>query len=154
MSNAPRPFFEIRSTSIPTDALAQRIEGKIEERERTGGHAGLDMNVMTPIDLTGEKGEGQLIPFYLTSIQQAWPIDMNDFPIPRKPGFGGTVEWTLKKVLWKLLKFYTFRMFSQQREFNSQVSHAMGAIHKDYNAKLNDLRQQLRTLEEDASRRD
>jgi uncharacterized protein YdcH (DUF465 family) len=68
----------------------------------------------------------------------------------REPQLGvvGAAELVLKKTLWKLLKFYTFRLFSQQREFNSQVSYTLAAIHKDYTARVYTLQKQILALKD------
>ncbi|NQT93372.1 MAG: hypothetical protein HQ559_11475 [Lentisphaerae bacterium] len=48
-------------------------------------------------------------------------IDIGDFDIPNRGGLIGGVEVFVKRFVWKLLRFYTYRMFSQQREFNTQI---------------------------------
>ncbi len=152
MTPPPKPFFEIQGTTLGAEELAARIEKNIREREASGVYARFDLKKIVPFDLLDASDESQFLQFYLKAIQRAWAVDINDFLIPKKPGLLGAAEWALKKALWKLLKFYTFRLFSQQREFNSQVSHTLAALHKDYSAKADAIQQQILALKEKAKK--
>ena len=67
-------------------------------------------------------------------MNKSWEIDINDFEIVNKGGIKGRIEVIVKKVIWKLMKFYTYRMFSQQREFNIQVVTALSGMLDRINA--------------------
>ncbi len=146
MSSSSKLFFEIQGTTLCQEELAERIEKNIRDREAV--YALYDLKKIAPFDLLDIQDESQFLQFYLKAILRTWAIDINDFSIPRKPGFVGAAELVLKKTLWKLLKFYTFRLFSQQREFNSQVSYTLAAIHKDYTARVYTLQKQILALKD------
>ena len=74
----------------------------------------------------------------LTLMSTTCLIDIGDFEIPNRGGPIGKVEVFVKRFVWKLLRFYTYRMFSQQREFNAQMV-----------AVLNEMWARLRALETD-----
>ena len=53
-------------------------------------------------------------------------VDINDFPIcESRANFVGLMAKGIKRLAWKFLKFYTYRMWSQQNRINSQHSAAM-----------------------------
>jgi hypothetical protein len=40
----------------------------------------------------------------------------------------------MKKILWHFLRFYTWRMWTQQREFNAQVVNTLRALNRKIEA--------------------
>jgi hypothetical protein len=151
MSSPSKHFFEIQSTSIPLEEVAEQIEKKIQDQENLGTYLHHDLKQIMPLDLLEVEDESQFLEFYMKTLQRAWAIDINDFPIPRKPGLTGLVEFALKKVIWNALKFYTYRLFSQQREFNAQMSYTLTTMHKDYNSKINAIQKQILALKNKAN---
>ena len=49
----------------------------------------------------------------------------------------------LKKLIWKLLKFYTYRLFSQQKEFNCQVVNAITSLNKRWEEEIEEIKKRL-----------
>ena len=54
----------------------------------------------------------------------------------------------LKKLIWKLLKFYTFRLFSQQKDFNAKMVSVSEGINRKLDRKLAVLEDRLERLSE------
>jgi hypothetical protein len=79
----------------------------------------------------------------LQALRYSYAIDITDFAIPCKEGIRGLFELPLKKCIWKLLKFYTFRLFCQQREWNSQVQLALKYLELYYEPRIQKLEQEL-----------
>ena len=48
---------------------------------------------------------------------------------------GARAVW-LKKTIWKMLKYYTYRLFSQQKDFNCQVANAICSLKAKVDAEL------------------
>jgi hypothetical protein len=55
----------------------------------------------------------------------------------------------LKKILWKLLKFYTYRLWSQQNQVNGLLVTALEGLDEKYRNRLRDLERRLADLEKE-----
>ena len=58
----------------------------------------------------------------------------------------------LKKILWKLLKFYTYRLWSQQNQVNGMLVTALEGLDEKYRKRLRDLERRLAALEEEKAK--
>jgi hypothetical protein len=53
----------------------------------------------------------------------------------------------MKTVIWKLLKFYTFRMWHQQNQINAMLVTALESSHKQSEKKIASLEKRIAELE-------
>jgi hypothetical protein len=53
----------------------------------------------------------------------------------------------LKKVIWGLLKFYTYRLWSQQNQVNGLLVTAIEGLDEKYAAKIKQLEERVAKLE-------
>jgi len=81
-------------------------------------------------------------------------MDINDFPIREKRSALAPALVALKKTIWKLLKFYTYRLWSQQNTINGLLVTGVESLDEKYReqikrleARVADLEQQLRGKE-------
>jgi len=139
-------FFSMEGTSANVAELNQLIENSIEQKEKQGIYTELDIAAITKVPFIDIKDEREFMSYYLNVIHKSWAIDINDFEIPQKNGLLGKLELKLKQIIWKLLKFYTFRLFSQQIEFNSQIRNSLIAVQKEVSQKLSNVEEQLKQL--------
>jgi hypothetical protein len=74
-------------------------------------------------------------------------VDINDFEIvERRPVFGRLLV-RLKRAIWKLLKFYTYRLWSQQNQVNGLLLAALEGLESSTQEKLRALEARLAELE-------
>ncbi len=139
-------FFSMEGTSANVAELNQLIENSIEQKEKQGIYTELDIVEITKVPFIDIKNEREFMSYYLNVIHKSWAIDINDFEIPQKNGLLGKLELKLKQMIWKLLKFYTYRLFSQQIEFNSQIRNSLIAVQKEVSQKLSNVEEQLKQL--------
>ncbi|MBN1917378.1 MAG: hypothetical protein JW889_05670 [Verrucomicrobia bacterium] len=132
---------EINIDGIDTDEIMRQIRARIEAKRAAGVYDRYNLTGITKLEVTEAKSEEDFIRYSLKMLQRTHEIDIADFPIPNKGGPFGWLEVLVKKVLWHLLKFYTWRMWTQQREFNAQVVNTLRAL----NRKLDTLK---RTVDE------
>jgi len=144
------PFFEIKGISFSQEELCEEVEKAILEKEQKGVYDQFDITELVDFDVLSIKHESQFLEYYLKAIKRSWAIDINDFEIPAKPGISGYGERIFKKIIWHCLKFYTYRLFSQQREFNSQATHTLIALHEDYNRQIEELKSRLDQLKKES----
>ena len=84
---------------------------------------------------------------YLTCLRQIVPVDINDFPILERRSLFAPVSRLVKKVLWKLLKFYTFRLWSQQNQTNGVLLAAVEIMNRRHKKEIEALAARIEALE-------
>lgn len=133
---AEQQTFDIETDGVDTDAIMRRIRERIEQKRADGVYDRYNLTGITKLEVAEAKSEEDFLRYSLKMLQRTHEIDIADFPIPNKGGPFGWIEVAVKKVLWYLLKFYTWRMWTQQREFNAQVVNTLRAL----NRKIDDLK--------------
>lgn len=139
-------FFDIKGIDADQDKIQDEINNCISQKEKSGAYVNLNLSSDNKLDFTDITNEDKFTEYYLKVIKRTWAIDINDFEITRKNGLKGFLEFNLKKIIWKLLKFYTYRLWSQQIEFNSQIKNSLIAIHNDFNAKISRIKKEIDQL--------
>ena len=140
-------LFKTRETELNLETLDREIAFKIKQRQELGVYEHFDLTRVTHLLLRDIRDSGEFFRQHLAAIIRSWAVDINDFEIIRKQeGILGNLEVLFKKVIWKLLKFYTYRLFSQQREYNFQISNTLTIMEKHYREKLDSLEKELALL--------
>lgn len=142
-------LFKTKESALDLDALDGEIRFKIKQRQELGVYEHYDLTKVTHLLLKDIRDPDEFFRQHLASIIRSWAIDINDFEIIRKKeGVIGNLEVLFKKIIWKLLKFYTYRLFSQQREYNFQISNTLSLMERHYREKLNTLEKELTLLKD------
>ena len=91
---------------------------------------------------------------YLDCLCELVQVDINDFDIrERRSGFASKPLLFVKKTIWKLLKFYTYRMWSQQNQTNELLLSALDVVASRQRQEIAALKTRLDELEKrDAAR--
>lgn len=74
-------------------------------------------------------------------------VDFGDFDIIERRKYFGRPLVACKKFIWALLRFYTFRLWSQQNETNGFLLSSMQLIHENANEKIKKLEARIAELE-------
>ncbi len=82
----------------------------------------------------------EFLDFYLNSLREAMFVDINDFDIVERRKYLSGVLRGLKRSIWSLLKFYTYRLWTQQNQINGLLFATIEAIEERN-------REQIATLE-------
>ena len=85
---------------------------------------------------------------YILCLRQIVPVDINDFEIIEKRSRLAPLVIKLKKTIWKLLKFYTFRLWSQQNQTNSLLLAAIEIMEARHKREVAELKARIDKLEE------
>ena len=143
MDKIEKNIFEIYGVGPEAENLRREILSTIEEKEKKGVYTLHSLEKETKADFLDLQNDAQFLEYYLKVIKRTWAVDINDFEIPRKKGMKGKAEWVLKKIIWNLLKFYTYRLFSQQIEFNSQIKNTVLAMHREFSGRIEKIEKEI-----------
>jgi len=86
------------------------------------------LDTIRELDIKALKDNTEVLSRVIAHMRESAVIDIGDFEIVNTGGPFGRLEVLVKKTIWKLLRFYTYRMFSQQRAFNMQVVAVLEAM--------------------------
>lgn len=139
--------FDVRETSLDIKSVESEIQDAIKYRQEAGVYDHYDMTRVTHYHLKDIRDESEFLKLHLKAVRSSWAVDINDFEIIRKKtGIAGMAEFFIKQTVWKLLKFYTYRLFSQQREYNFLISNSAAIMEKVYNKKISALEARINEL--------
>ncbi|MDP3981249.1 MAG: hypothetical protein Q8Q33_07555 [Chlamydiota bacterium] len=141
-----KPMFEIGAEGVDVKAIMEKIRKNIEEKKKTGFYDNYDLSGISRLELESVIKEEEFLDYYTQVLQRTCDIDIGDFEIVNEGGIFGSLEVLAKKVMWKLLKFYTYRMFNQQKEFNCQMVNAFISLRRTIDQRFTDLEKRLDSI--------
>jgi hypothetical protein len=138
----------IGAEGIDADALIREAEATVERKRQDGTYqtAGLDgKRSFSPIEF---KTDEAFLAFFLENLRETAFVDISDFEIDEKRPKFGKLLVLLKKVIWSLLKFYTYRLWSQQNQINGLLLSAVEGIHDRHQEQVQQLEERIAALEQ------
>ena len=136
-------IFRIDTPGVNVDEVMAEIRRRAEEKRKTGDYNRGRLSSLAHLETANLKTSDEVLDYYLKTLVAASEIDITDFEIESKtPFFGRPVVW-LKKIIWKLLKFYTYRLFSQQKDYNARVALILQGMDRRYSRRLEELEKSL-----------
>lgn len=137
----------IGANGVDADRIVLEIRKTVAEKMQSGAYAGAQLARAERYNLVNLKKDESFFDVYMESLREAVFVDINDFEIRERRGSAAFVLVPLKKMIWKLLKFYTYRMWSQQNQVNGLLLSAIEEIEKKYRAQIRGLEERLARLE-------
>lgn len=139
--------FRISAKEVDVEMVMRQIKEQVERKQAAGVYDKYNLSALTVKDIAELQNEQDFLDYYLELIQHTCDIDIGDFTIPSKGGILGKPVARFKRFLWIILRFYTYRLFSQQKEFNFQLVNTLMSINKKLDEKVNELTGRLADLE-------
>jgi hypothetical protein len=159
MTDTEKHLFDVGAANVDVDALVADIRRTVEQKRNDGAYSDPRIAQAERSNLANLKDDDDFLQLYLDSLREAAYVDINDFNIvERRGGIAGKGLVKLKKTIWSLLKFYTYRMWSQQNQVNGLLLGAIEAADDRHRATVKRLEARIATLEKaqqiDAPRND
>ena len=123
-------FADIAANEKLTARALDEVAQKLEQLENAGVYSRNNLAEKEYADLAQIRNNAEYIEHDLKIMKRSWDIDMGDFEIRRKGGLRGTLEYWTKKICWSLMKFYSFRMFTQTKAYNLQAVTALSSLNR------------------------
>jgi len=144
MSTAP---FEVQAHGVDVERLVQEIKATVEAKRRSGAYLGAHLARAERHNLANLQRDENFFDFYIECLREAVFVDINDFDIHERRRFFTRGLVALKRALWKLLRFYTYRLWSQQNQVNGLLLSATEELERKYRARLHALEERVAALE-------
>lgn len=142
-----QPAVEIRGPGLDSARLVEEIKASVEEKMRNGGYADPRIARAERFNLQYLKNEEQFLTFYLDCLRGSVNVDISDFDIVERRSRFTRVLVGLKMAIWKLLKFYTYRLWSQQNVVNGLLLSAVEGIEGRNRDRIRELEDRIARLE-------
>ncbi len=140
-------LIEINAEGLDTEEVVQTIRQRVKDKRENGLYSDPALARAERYNLANLKDEEEFLPYYLSCLNDTTEVDINDFQIvERRPVFSGILVFG-KKLAWKALKFYTYRLWSQQNQINGLLLGAIQGIHEHYERRIGQLEKRISQLE-------
>ena len=148
------PNFQVGAPGVNVEQLVAEVQAEVARKTEQGAYADARIARAERLNLANLKDDEDFLACYLRSLREAAFVDINDFVIREKSSALAPALVALKKVIWKLLKFYTYRLWSQQNTVNGLLVTGVESLDEKYReqikrleARVDDLEKQLRGKE-------
>jgi len=140
--------FEIRAAGIDSAKIVDQIRQTVARKRESGAYADAEVARAERANLSNLRDDDEFMDLYLDSLRDAVQVDINDFDILERRSRLGSLFIGLKKLIWKVLKFYTYRLWSQQNEVNALMLSAVDSMDARYRSRIEALEARIRAQEE------
>lgn len=123
-----QPLFSIGAAGVDAEAIVTAIGARVAEKKARGDYDDLTAAMAERFNFDEIKDDDEFLPLYLQSLQQAISVDIGDFEITERRARLSSVLIRFKKTIWSLLKFYTYRLWSQQNQVNALLLNTLESI--------------------------
>ena len=139
--------FKIGAPGIDVDSIVEKVRNTVAARQESGDYTDARVARAERSNLVNMQDEEQFLSFYLECLRDAVFVNINDFDIFERRARFASFFVALKRVIWKLLRFYTYRLWSQQNQTNGLLLSAVESTENKYREKIADLEARIEHLE-------
>lgn len=141
----------IGAPGLDVDRVVADLQATADRKMKDGVYADARVARAERTNLVHLRGSDDFITFYLTCLRDAVFVDISDFEIRERRRFFSPLLVAFKKTVWKLLKFYTYRLWSQQNQINGLIITGLEGMEEQSAARLAALEKRLAELEQKAA---
>ena len=142
-----QPAIRIGADGIDVHKVEEEILAAVADKRARGVYDDDLVARAEKNNLLTLKDDESFMEQYLVCLRQIVPVDINDFEIPRRRSPFAPLATALKKVVWKLLKFYTYRLWSQQNQTNNVLLAAIEIMDRRHKKETAELKARIEALE-------
>ncbi len=145
--NSQKSKISIGADGIDAQKIVSQILEEVDRKRKEGVYDEARVARAERNNLLTLKDDASFMEQYILCLRQIVPVDINDFEIVEKRSRMAPLVVKLKKTIWKLLKFYTFRLWSQQNQTNSLLLAAIEIMETRHKREVAELKARIDTLE-------
>jgi len=140
-------MLKIGAEGVNSAKIVEEIRAVVAEKRAKGLYSDPRIARAERSNLSNLRDDEDFLSFYLDCLKDAAFVDISDFEIVERRARFSRPLIALKRVIWKLLKFYTYRLWSQQNQVNGLLLSAIENIESTHREKLAELQARLSELE-------
>lgn len=141
------PQFAIGADGVKVEEIMAGIKAAVADKAARGAYRDMRIARAERANLVNLSDDESFLKYYLECLRDAVFVDINDFEIRERRRFGSAFLVALKKIIWNILKFYTYRLWSQQNQINGLLVTAIESLDEKYRARSETLERKLSALD-------
>jgi hypothetical protein len=145
--NGNSHLISIGADGVDAEKIMADIKARVAEKTARGAYRDLRIARAEKTNLVNLSDDESFLKYYLECLRNAVFVNINDFEIRERRRFGSAFLVALKKIIWNILKFYTYRLWSQQNQINGLLLTAVESLDEKYRARIEKLERQLAAAE-------
>lgn len=139
--------FQLGAEGLDVEALVRDIQARVEAKRSQGAYDEAAVARAERYNLDNLADDEQFLERYLACLRQAVQVDINDFEILERRARLAPLLKALKRTIWSLLRFYTYRLWSQQNQVNGMLLAAFEIADQRARARIRSLEARVQALE-------
>jgi hypothetical protein len=149
MTEMENKIFEIGAEGIDSKKIMEEIAARVRRKMEEGAYRDARISAAERFNMANIKDDESFFQFYLDCLRGGAVVDINDFEMKEKrKGITGKISLLIKKVLWQALKFYTYRLWTQQNQINNLFVTAIETLEERYKERITVLEKRVKKLED------
>ena len=140
-------IFQIGAEGVDTAKIVAEIEQAVDEKIREGIYPDPAIARAERHNLQHLQSQDTFMDYYMSCLRHAAFVDINEFDIRERRAFLGPLLVRMKKAVWKILVFYTYRLWSQQNQVNGLLVAAVDGMDRKNVRKIQKLEARVAELE-------
>ena len=146
MDRMTESMFKIGAQGVDVRALVDEIRASVSRKAEQGLYSDPRIARAEKTNLSN-LSDKEFDQYYMECLRDAVFVDINDFEIHERRRFFSGILVRFKRLIWKMLRFYTYRLWSQQNEVNAILLSANEANDNRYRDKIEELEARIAKLE-------
>ncbi len=127
------------------------IEETVARKMADGAYDDVRVARAERTNLATLQNHDEFLTFYLKCLRDAAFVDISDFDIQERRAGLAPFLIRLKRTIWNALKFYTYRLWSQQNQVNGLLVTAVENLDQKYAEKIKALESRVQALESESN---
>ncbi len=140
-------IFQIGAEGVNADEIVSKIRETVARKREEGVYDDALIARAERSNLKNLKNDDQFLGFYLRCLRDAVFVDISDFEIRERRKRFRRVLVKMKTAIWGLLKFYTYRLWSQQNQINGLLVTAIEGVDEKQDEHIKKLESRIVELE-------
>jgi hypothetical protein len=139
-------IFDIGAAGVDTAKIVADIRATVADKMARGVYTDPRVARAERMNLLNLRNEENFLSFYLECLRDSVFVDINDFEIVERRRSFGSLLVAFKRGIWGLLKFYTYRLWSQQNQVNGLLLAAIEGVESKYRDRIKELEDKVSKL--------
>ena len=140
-------LFRIGADDIDAAAVVADIRATVERKMAEGVYTDVRIATAERTHLAAGHSADGFADYYLRCLREAAFVDITDFEIHERRSAFALLLVRLKRGIWSLLRFYTYRLWSQQNEVNGLLVTGLESVDEKYGQRVRTLEARVAELE-------
>lgn len=137
----------IGADGVNVEEIINAVKAKVAERRAAGEYDDARVARAERHNLLNLQDDDEFLENYLSCLRQIVPVDINDFEIFERRSRFAKPLIKLKRAIWTLLRFYTYRLWSQQNQTNAVLLAAVEMLNNRCNSRIKGMEAKISELE-------